>query len=109
MLRPHDRENAELDKVRLAAERFEDSAIFLVAEPVLGDHFGGDARSFEDVHGGAPSRPTGASLDVVPEELLAGEDEGLRASVDEVGEARALGRPALFTDAPQIVANRRHR
>ena len=52
MLRPHDREDAELDEVRLAAERFQDAVIFLGAEAVLGDDVGRDAGSFEDVHGG---------------------------------------------------------
>ena len=47
MLRPHDREDAELDQVRLAAERVEDAVIFLVAEAMLGDDFGGDGGGFE--------------------------------------------------------------
>jgi hypothetical protein len=37
MLRPHDREDAELGEVRLAAKRVEDSLIFLRREAVLGD------------------------------------------------------------------------
>jgi len=45
----------------------------------------------------------------VPVELRAGEDEGLRASVDEVGEAGPFGRPALFADAPEIIGDLRHR
>ena len=50
MFRPHDREDAELDEVRLAAEGVEDAVIFVGGETVLGDHLGGDAGSFEDVH-----------------------------------------------------------
>src|SRR6185312_7806825 len=50
MLRPHDREDAELDEVGLATERLQDAPIFLVAEAVLGDHFGGDAGGVEYVH-----------------------------------------------------------
>ena len=43
MLGPHDREDAELDQVGLAAQRVEDALIFLGREAVLGDDFGGDA------------------------------------------------------------------
>src|SRR6185437_7895396 len=50
MLRPHDREDAELDEVGLATERLQDAPIFLVAEAVLGDRFGGDAGGVEYVH-----------------------------------------------------------
>ena len=42
MLRPHDREDAELDEVRLAAQRVEDALIFFGGEAVLGDDFGRD-------------------------------------------------------------------
>ena len=40
MLRPHDREDAELGEVRLAAERVQDALIFLGGQAVLGDDFG---------------------------------------------------------------------
>src|SRR3546814_13280636 len=42
MLGPHDREDAEFDKVRLAPERVQDAIIFLGRKPMLGDDFGGD-------------------------------------------------------------------
>ena len=42
MLRPHHREDAELDEIRLAAERVEHMGIFLVAQSVLGDDVGRD-------------------------------------------------------------------
>src|SRR3546814_20827829 len=42
MLRPHDREDAELDEVRFAAERGQDALIFLRRKPVFGDDLGGD-------------------------------------------------------------------
>jgi hypothetical protein len=51
MLRPHDREDAELDQVRLAPERLYDALIFFVGQAVFGDHGGGDLGGFEDVHG----------------------------------------------------------
>src|SRR6185312_13004733 len=109
MLRPHDREDAELDQVRLAAEGFQDPAIFFVAEPVLGDHFGSDAGGVEYVHAAAPSRRRGPSLDVVPQELLGGENERLRAAVEIIGERTALGRPAFVADAPEIFGDLLHR
>ena len=110
MLRPHDREDAELDEVRLAAEGVEDAVIFVGREAVLGDHLGGDAGSFEDVHAARSSHlavtPIGvlalALSNVVTGELVAREDEGLRAPVDEVGEGRTLGRPAFVADAPEL-------
>jgi hypothetical protein len=48
MLRPHDREDAELDQVRLAAERVEDPVIFFGGKAVVGDDLGGDGGRFED-------------------------------------------------------------
>ena len=42
MLGPHDREDAELDVVRLAAERVEDAGVLLFGQPVGGDDIGGD-------------------------------------------------------------------
>ena len=42
MLRPHHREDAELDKVRLAAKRGQDALVFFGREAVLFDDFGGD-------------------------------------------------------------------
>src|SRR6185437_15397668 len=101
MLRPHDREDAELDEVGLATERLQDAPIFLVAEPVLGDHFGGDAGGVEYVHARVISGGAGWGLgwnessspspslrdreersDVVSQELFGGEDEDLRPPVD---------------------------
>jgi hypothetical protein len=42
MLGPHDREDAQLDQVRRAAEAVFDNGVFLGRETVLGDDFGGD-------------------------------------------------------------------
>src|SRR6185369_15944263 len=71
MLRPHDREYAELDEVRLAAERLQDAAVFLVRKAVLGHDFGSDGGSFEDVHARLPNGAARSSLAVVAQELLA--------------------------------------
>src|SRR3954451_3901755 len=57
MLRPHDGEDAELDEVRLPAQRLEDAVILLGAETMLGHHCGRDAGGFQDVH----ARPLAAS------------------------------------------------
>src|SRR4030095_15423720 len=43
MLRPHHREDAELDQVRLAAERVEDAVILFRGKDLLGDYFWGAA------------------------------------------------------------------
>src|SRR3546814_20743948 len=51
MLGPHDRENAEFDKVRLAPERGEDALIFFRRQAVFGDDFGGDGGRLLS-HGG---------------------------------------------------------
>ena len=53
MLRPHHREDAELDEIGLATERFQDALIFLGREAVVGDDLGRDAGSFDNVHRGA--------------------------------------------------------
>ena len=47
MLGPHDRKDAELDQIGLAAKRVEDAVIFVGGKAVLGDDLGGD-------HGCAP-------------------------------------------------------
>jgi hypothetical protein len=50
MLGPHDRENAELDEVRLTAKRVQDSLIFVRAQPMLFDDLRSDTGSFDNVH-----------------------------------------------------------
>ena len=45
MLAPHHREDAELDQVRLAAERGQQQLVFIRTEPVLGHELGRDAVS----------------------------------------------------------------
>ena len=46
VLRPHDREDAELGKTRFAAKQFFYSLEFLRSEIVGGDNFGSDHRKF---------------------------------------------------------------
>jgi hypothetical protein len=55
MLRPHDREDTELDEVRLAPKRFQEAVILFVLETMVGNGFGGDAAGFKDGHGRALS------------------------------------------------------
>src|ERR1044072_1172517 len=52
MLRPHDREDAELGEIGFPAHGVQDALIFLGREAVLGDHFGGDMGF---AHGAPPS------------------------------------------------------
>ena len=51
-----DGEDAELEQIRLAAERVKNSVVFLFREAMFGNDVGRDARRFEDVHPRAISR-----------------------------------------------------
>ena len=54
MLGPHDREDAQLHQIGLAAQRVQDAFVFCGAEAVLFDDFGGD-RGFDCCHARALS------------------------------------------------------
>src|SRR6478609_9639126 len=100
MLRPHDREDAELDKIRLSAKRFQDALIFFVGQAVVGNDLRSDWRL---LHGGVPSEGSAPSLAVGTRELFARPDQDCRASVGEVREADALRRPGFVANAPEVV------
>src|SRR3954453_983352 len=91
MLRPHDREDAQLDQLWLPPQRLQDALIFLGRKTVLSNGFGRDAGRVQHFHARAPSGPSAAILDVVPDELLPGPDQGLWTAVDKIAEGRTLG------------------
>ena len=64
MLRPHDREDAELGEVRLPPQRVEDPLIFLAGEAVLGDDLRRD-RGFG--HAGRIASADACSYPLPPE------------------------------------------
>src|SRR5689334_20727529 len=70
---------------------------------ICGVIVGASATSMRLPNGGNPT-----SLDIVPREFLAGEDEGQRPTVAEVRETGAFGRPGFVSDAPEIVADAVH-
>ena len=44
MLRPHGGKNAQFGEIGRAPQDLQNAVVFVRAEPVLGDHLGGDRR-----------------------------------------------------------------